>query len=74
MHTEQHLALSAVLTGLRRAGAIDRHAVKCIVEAIGETAAAAQPSCPGTAEGLRKLARALEEGPVRSCRIDVAAG
>jgi hypothetical protein len=73
MHQEQHLALSAILTGLRRAGAIDKHAVKCIVQAIEETAARAYPNCPDTADGLRKLAKALDEGPIRSCLVDVTA-
>lgn len=72
MQSEPHLALVAVLTALRRTGALDRQAIKAIVEALDETAAKARPHCAATAEELRGLAAALREGPVRSCSISIA--
>lgn len=73
MYCEQHLALSAVLTGLRQAGAIDRHAIKCIVAALEETEAKSRPHCAESADSLKNLAQALKDGPGRSCTISVAA-
>lgn len=73
MICEHHLALKAVLIGLRRSGSIDRHAVKMIIAALEETAAKARPSCPENADGLIQLAAALSEGPAKSCLVNVAA-
>jgi hypothetical protein len=70
---EQHLALKAILIGLRRSGAIDRHAVKTIVATLQETAAKARPNCAESADGLLRLADALAEGPAKTCTIDIAA-
>lgn len=73
MLCEEHLALTAILTGLRRTGAIDKRAIQGVIEALQETAAKAQADCPDKARGLLSLAGALQEGPVRSCRVHVAA-
>lgn len=73
MRCEQHLALEAILIGLRRAGAIDKRTVRTIVEALEETAAKARPHCPESADNLQQLADTLAEGPARSCLVKVAA-
>lgn len=73
MDCEQHLALKAILTGLRRSGAIDRHAIKTIVAALEETAAKARPNCAKSADGLLRLAGSLSEGPGKSCTMTIAA-
>lgn len=73
MRCEQHLALQAILIGLRRSGTIDRRTVKNIAAALEETAAKARPSCANTADGLLQLAETISGGPARSCLIDVAA-
>ena len=73
MRCEQHLALEAILVGLRRAGAIDRRTVQTIAEVLHETAAKARPHCSESAEGLERLAAAIAEGPGRTCLVTVAA-
>jgi hypothetical protein len=73
MHCEQHLALAAILTGLRRSGALDKGAIRSVVLALQETAAQARQECPETAGGLLHLADALEQGPMRSCIVEVTA-
>lgn len=70
---EQHLALKAILIGLRRSGTIDRHTVKTIVAALQETAMKARPNCPESADGLLRLADALAEGPAKTCMVEIAA-
>lgn len=73
MQCEQHLALSAILIGLRRTGAIDRRAVRSIVAALEETAVKARVNSPESADHLLELAGALAEGPGKSCLVEVAA-
>jgi hypothetical protein len=73
MHCEQHLALTAILTGLRRSGALDKGAIRSVVLALRETAVQAQRGCPEAAGGLLQLADALEQGPMRTCIVEVAA-
>jgi hypothetical protein len=73
MHCEQHLALTAILTGLRRSGALDKGAIRNVVRALREAAAQAQQACPETVGGLLQLAGMLEQGPLRSCIVEVAA-
>lgn len=73
MKCEQHLALEAVLVGLRRSGTIDRRTVELIVESLRDTAMKAEPYCSESAKGLTNLADALAKGPGRSCTISVAA-
>ena len=73
MKCESHLALEAILIGLRRSGAIDRRTVQCIAETLNEAAAKVEPHCDETAQGLRDLADALAKGPGRNCTVSVAA-
>lgn len=73
MKCEQHLALEAIIVGLRRSGVIDKRAVHTIAAALDEAAAEAQQHCLETADGLARLAVALKAGPARSCKVSVAA-
>ena len=67
MDTEQHLALTAIICGLRRSGIIDKAAVRMIVETLRETASNVSACKPDAATGLNCLANSIAEGPLKSC-------
>jgi hypothetical protein len=69
MECESDLALKAVLIGLRRSGAIDKRAVRAIVETLQESSSKVRGECPESADGLERLARVLADGPARSCTV-----